>query len=65
MIDIANVALELRNARAARINAELACCEMEELVETVRRAHLAFVRLTHSFQRSADTRTQSRGEPQR
>jgi hypothetical protein len=38
--------IELKNARVARLNAELACCEIEELAEAVRRDHLAFVRLT-------------------
>jgi hypothetical protein len=35
--------VELQNARMARLNAEAACGEMEELIEAVRRDYLAFV----------------------
>jgi hypothetical protein len=46
MIDLKAVEAELHRARAARIQAELACCDVEELAEEIRRAHLAFLRLT-------------------
>jgi hypothetical protein len=46
MIDFKAVETELQNAREARIKAELACCDMEELAEEIRRAHVAFLRLT-------------------
>lgn len=42
-------AIELQNARKARLNAELACCEIEELAEAVRRDHLAFIRFTRDL----------------
>jgi hypothetical protein len=45
MIDFETVELELHNARQARINAELACCEIEELAEEIRRSHHAFMQL--------------------
>jgi hypothetical protein len=45
MIDIKVVEVELYNARQARINAELACCEIEELAEEIRQSHHAFRRL--------------------
>jgi hypothetical protein len=45
MIDIASVIEDLNKARRARIDAELACCDIEELAETIRCSHLAFRRL--------------------
>ena len=45
MIDFATVAIELQNARAVRINAELACCEIEELTDAIRSAHMAFMQV--------------------
>jgi hypothetical protein len=46
MIDLNAVALDLRNAREARVKAERACCDIEELAEEIREAHRVFVRLT-------------------
>ena len=45
MIDVRTVETELHNARQARINAELACCDVEELAEEIRQSHHAFMRL--------------------
>jgi hypothetical protein len=45
MIDIASVVDDLNRARRARIDAELACSDIEELAETIRCSHLAFRRL--------------------
>jgi len=45
MIDLNAVALELHNARQARIDAEQACFDIEELAEEIREANLAFMRL--------------------
>jgi len=45
MVDLRTVELELHNARQARINAELACCDIEELAEEIRQAQHAFMRL--------------------
>ena len=45
MIDLKAVEVELHNARQARINAELACCDVEELTEEIRQSHHAFRRL--------------------
>jgi hypothetical protein len=45
MIDLKAVEVELHNARQARINAELACCDIEELAEEIRQSHFAFMRL--------------------
>ena len=45
MVDLQAVAIELQNARKARINAELACCDIEELTEEIRQSHHAFIRL--------------------
>jgi hypothetical protein len=53
MIDFATVELELHNARQARINAELACCEVEELAEEIRRSHDAFMQLMMAKRRAA------------
>jgi len=45
MVDLQTVEIELLNARQARINAELACCDVEELAEEIRQSHHAFMRL--------------------
>jgi hypothetical protein len=45
MVDLQTVEIELQNARQARINAELACCDVEELAEEIRQTHHAFMRL--------------------
>ena len=45
MVDFQTVEIELKNARQARINAELACCDVEELAEEIRQSHHAFMRL--------------------
>lgn len=45
MIDFEAVEIELHNARQARIDAELACCDIEELAEEIRQSHPAFMRL--------------------
>jgi hypothetical protein len=44
MVDLHAVEIELQNARRARINAQLACCDIEELTEEIRRSRHAFVR---------------------
>jgi hypothetical protein len=44
-VDLKAVEIELHNARQARINAELACCDIEELAEEIRQSHHAFMRL--------------------
>jgi hypothetical protein len=46
MVDLQAVQIELQNARRARINAQLACCDIEELTEEIRRSHRAFMRRT-------------------
>ncbi len=45
MVDLQTLEIELQNARQARINAELACCDIEELAEEIRQSHGAFMRL--------------------
>ncbi len=45
MVDLQSVEIELRNARKARINAELACCDVEELAAEIRQSRYAFIRL--------------------
>ena len=45
MVDLRTVEIELQNARQARINAELACCDIEELAEEIRQSHHAFMQL--------------------
>ena len=45
MVDFQTVEIELHNARQARINAELACCDIEELAEEIRQSHHAFMQL--------------------
>jgi len=44
MVDQQAVEIELEKARKARINAELACCDIEELTEEIRQSHNAFLR---------------------
>ena len=44
MVDLQAAQIELQNARRARINAQLACCDIEELTDEIRRAHHAFIR---------------------
>jgi hypothetical protein len=39
MYDLKSVELELHNARQARIAAELACCDVEELAAAIRQSH--------------------------
>jgi hypothetical protein len=39
MVDHQSVEIELRNARRARINAELACCDIEQLAAEMRQSH--------------------------
>ncbi len=39
MIDLKAVALELNNARQARIAAQVACCEVEEFAAAIRQSH--------------------------
>jgi hypothetical protein len=46
MIDLRAVEVELHNARRARVSAELACCEIEELAEEMRQSHRTWLRLT-------------------
>ena len=43
MIDPRSVELELHNARQARIAAELACCDVEELAEAIRQSHILWM----------------------
>jgi hypothetical protein len=43
MVDLQAVQIELHNARRARINAELACCDIEDLTDEIRRARHAFM----------------------
>jgi hypothetical protein len=45
MVDLQTVEIELQNARQARINAELASSDIEELAEEIRQTHDAFMRL--------------------
>jgi len=45
MVDLQAVEIELHNARRARIKAELACSDIEELTEEIRQSHHAFRRL--------------------
>ena len=44
MVDLQAAQIELHNARRARINAQLACCDIEELTDEIRRAHHVFMR---------------------
>jgi hypothetical protein len=43
MLDLKSVELELHNARQARIDAELACCDVEELAAAIRQSHILWV----------------------
>jgi hypothetical protein len=43
MFDLKDVELELHNARQARIAAELACCDVEELAATIRQSHILWM----------------------
>lgn len=50
MVDLQAVEIELQKARRARINAQLACCDIEELTEEIRQSHHAFMRLVSEQQ---------------
>jgi hypothetical protein len=43
MYDLKSVELELHNARQARIVAELACCDVEELAAAIRQSHIVWM----------------------
>jgi hypothetical protein len=43
MVDLQALQIELHNARRARINAELACCDIEDLTDEIQRARHAFM----------------------
>jgi hypothetical protein len=43
MFNFKTVQLELHNARQARIAAELACCDIEELAAEIRQSHILWV----------------------
>jgi hypothetical protein len=43
MFDPKSVERELHNARQARVDAELACCDIEELAATIRQSHILWV----------------------
>jgi hypothetical protein len=43
MYDLKAVELELHNARQARIAAELACCDVEELAAAIRQSHIMWI----------------------
>jgi hypothetical protein len=43
MLDLKAVELELHNARRARIAAELACCDIEELASAIRQSHILWM----------------------
>jgi hypothetical protein len=43
MIDLKAVALELNNAREARIAAQAACCEVEEFAAAIRQSHILWM----------------------
>jgi hypothetical protein len=45
MVDLHNLEIELQNARKARINAELAWRDVEQLAAEIRQSHHAFKRL--------------------
>ena len=45
MVDLQSVEIELQNARKARLNAESACCDVEQLAAEIRQSHRAFERL--------------------
>ncbi|MBO0750511.1 MAG: hypothetical protein J2P53_00250 [Bradyrhizobiaceae bacterium] len=41
MVDLQAVQIELQNARRARINAQLACCDIEDLTDEIQRTRRA------------------------
>jgi hypothetical protein len=43
MLDLKAVELELHNARQARIAAELACSDVEELTAAIRQSHILWM----------------------
>jgi hypothetical protein len=43
MFDLKDAELELHNARQARIAAELACCDVEELAAAIRQSHILWM----------------------
>jgi hypothetical protein len=43
MFNFKTVQLELYNARQARIAAELACCDVEELAAAIRQSHVVWM----------------------
>jgi hypothetical protein len=43
MFDLKDAELELHNARQARIAAELACCDVEELAAEIRQSHVLWM----------------------
>ena len=43
MFNVKAVQLELHNARQARIAAELACCDVEELAAAIRQSHILWM----------------------
>jgi hypothetical protein len=43
MFDPKSVERELHNARQARVDAELACCDVEELAATIRQSHILWM----------------------
>jgi hypothetical protein len=43
MPDLKSVEIELHNARQARIDAELACCDVEELAAAIRQSHILWM----------------------
>jgi hypothetical protein len=46
MVDLQAAQIELQNARRARINAQHACSDIEDLTDEIRRARYAFMRRT-------------------
>jgi len=46
MVDLQAAQIELQNARRARIDAQLVCCDIEDLTDEIRRARHAFMRRT-------------------
>ncbi len=46
MVDLQAAQIELQNARRARINAQLACCDVEDFADEIRRARYVFMRRT-------------------
>jgi hypothetical protein len=43
MLDLKSMERELHNARQARIDAELACCDVEELAAAIRQSHILWM----------------------